>query len=154
MQPIDLRTARELIDFSGGEERLRPLGELQLRGAVALTNMIADPQIGVGYLADEVGMGKTYVALGVVALMRYFNPGLRVLYILPSANVQEKWAGREHPNFINTNVISNEFRIRTPDGRSGTPSISCPNIESLINAATTGYYGDIFVRMTSFSLGT
>ena len=153
MQPIDLRTARELIDFSGGDKRLKPLGELQLRGAVALTNMIADPSIGVGYLADEVGMGKTYVALGVVALMRYFNPSLRVLYILPSGNVQDKWAEREHPNFINTNVIAHDFRIRTPDGRSGTPSISCPNIESLINAATTGYYGDMFVRMSSFSLG-
>ena len=62
-----------------------------LIGAVALHNMIADPEVGLGYLADEVGMGKTYIALGVVALMRYFNPSLRVLYICPSRNVQEKW---------------------------------------------------------------
>ena len=52
-------------------------------------------------LADEVGMGKTYIALGVVAMLRYFNPMLRVLYICPSRNVQEKW-DREYKSFIRT----------------------------------------------------
>ena len=81
MKPLDLATARRILDFSGGDPTMKNLGELQLKGAVAIHNMIADPSIGMGYLADEVGMGKTYVALGVVALMRYFNPTLRVLYM-------------------------------------------------------------------------
>lgn len=153
MQPIDLKAAAKLIDFSGGQKDLESLGQQQLEGAVALHNMLADPAIGMGYLADEVGMGKTYTSLGTVALMRYFNPCLRVLYICPSANVQEKWAEREHPSFIKHNVLSDQFRIRTPEGNSGTPSISCSNVDSLINAATTGYFGDIFVRMSSFSMG-
>lgn len=152
MKPLDLATAKLLLDFSGGSDSLKALASLQLKGAVALHNMLADPEIGVGYLADEVGMGKTYVALGVVALMRYFNPGLRVLYICPSRNVQEKWYGREHPNFIRKNVLTSHFKIRTPEGEPGTPAISCASIEDLINAATTGYYGDIFVRMSSFSM--
>ena len=91
MNPIDLGTARCLIDFSGGDESLKRLGDVQLEGAVALQNMLADRKIGFAYLADEVGMGKTYIALGVVAMLRYFNPMLRVLYICPSRNVQEKW---------------------------------------------------------------
>lgn len=152
MQPIDLETASLLLDFSGGDERMKPLGELQLEGAVALQNMLADPDVGVGYLADEVGMGKTYVALGVVALMRYFNPGLRVLYICPSTNVQEKWHGREHPAFIRNNFRGTNFNIRTPQGDPGMPSAFCGSIEDLISAATTGYYGDLFVRMSSFSM--
>lgn len=152
MQPIDLATAQLLLDFSGGDDQLQELGRLQLEGAVTLQNMLANPEVGLGYLADEVGMGKTYIALGVVAMMRYFRPSLRVLYICPSRNVQEKWYGREHPNFFKKNVKTRNFKIRTPQGEPGTPSISCSSVEELIHAATTGYYGDIFVRMSSFSM--
>ncbi len=152
MQPIDLTTARMLLDFSGGDPQLEALGRLQLEGAVVLQNMLANHEVGMGYLADEVGMGKTYVTLGVVAMMRYFNPGYRVLYICPSRNVQEKWYGRELPNFIKTNVLTQNYKIRTPQGEPGTPSISCSSVDELIHAATTGFYGDIFVRMSSFSM--
>jgi hypothetical protein len=51
---------------------MESLGKQQLEGAVALHNMLA--RQGIAYLADEVGMGKTYIALGVVALMRRLNP--------------------------------------------------------------------------------
>lgn len=152
MEPIDLNSAAKLVDFSGGNSQMKALGRLQLSGAVALQNMLANPEVGMGYLADEVGMGKTYIALGAIAMMRYFNPGYRVLYICPSRNVQEKWYGRELPNFVKTNVLTRNFRVRTPQGDSGTPSISCANVDELIHAATTGYYGDIFVRMSSFSI--
>jgi hypothetical protein len=152
IQPIDLETAALLIDFSGGNEHLKPLGQLQLEGAVALQNMLSNPDIHLGYLADEVGMGKTYVALGVVALMRCFKPSLRVLYICPSTNVQEKWYARELPAFIGRNFKGTNFNIRTPQGKPGTPAAFCSNIKELIGAATIGYYGDFFVRMSSFSM--
>ena len=121
LERLDLATARKILDFSGGDPNLKALGELQLRGAVALHNMIATPEVGMGYLADEVGMGKTYIALGVVSLMRYFNPTLRVLYICPSANVQEKWYKREYINFARSNVKVSHFRVRTIDGRPAAP---------------------------------
>ena len=88
MNPIDLETARCLIDYSGGDTSLERLGEIQIEGAVAIQNMLVDPDVEFAYLADEVGMGKTYIALGVVAMLRYFNPMLRVLFICPSLNVQ------------------------------------------------------------------
>ncbi len=149
---IDLDTARRILDFSGGDPRLASLGELQLEGAVALYNMIADPNVGIGYLADEVGMGKTYVALGVTSLMRYFNPALRVLYICPSRNVQEKWYAREYRSFCKHNVRVNQYRVRTPDGKSAAPAISCRSVTELIRHAATGYYADFFVGMNAFSL--
>ncbi len=152
LKPIDLDTARRILDFSGGNESLESLGELQLEGAVALYNMIADPNVGIGYLADEVGMGKTYIALGVVSLMRYFNPALRVLYICPSSNVQEKWHAREYRSFCKHNVRVNQYRVRTPDGKSAAPAISCRSVTELIRHAATGYYADFFVGMNAFSL--
>ena len=151
MDPIDLMTARRLIDFSGGDESLRGLAELQIEGAVALQNMIANPEIGFAYLADEVGMGKTYVALGVVAMMRYFNPMLRVLYICPSRNVREKW-NREYKNFIRNNVRVRHGRIRTLQGFSATPYTNCQNVSDLLRVATSGYYADFFIGKDSFSM--
>ena len=151
MDPIDLTTARRLIDFSGGDESLRSLAELQIEGAVALQNMIANPEIGFAYLADEVGMGKTYVALGVVAMMRYFNPMLRVLYICPSRNVREKW-NREYKNFIRSNVRVFHGRIRTLQGFSATPYTNCQNVSDLLRVATSGYYADFFIGKDSFSM--
>ncbi|MCY4264939.1 MAG: DEAD/DEAH box helicase family protein [Gammaproteobacteria bacterium] len=152
IKPIDLATARRILDFSGGDDNLADLGELQLEGAVALYNMIANSKVGIGYLADEVGMGKTYIALGVVALMRYFNPALRVLYICPSNNVQEKWYAREYRSFCKQNVKVSQYRIRTPDGKSAAPAVSCRSLTELIRHAATGYYADFFVGMHAFSL--
>ena len=144
LQPIDLDTARRLIDFSGGDESLADLSDMQIEGATALQNMIVDPDVGFAYLADEVGMGKTYIALGVVAMLRYFNPMLRVLYICPSRNVQEKW-DREYKNFIRTNVRVNQGRIRTRQGLPAAPYISCRNVVELLHAAASGYYADYFI---------
>jgi hypothetical protein len=151
MRPLDIETAKAIIDFSGGQESLEELGNLQLEGAVALHNMISDPDVGLGYLADEVGMGKTYIALGVVALMRFFNPSLRVLYICPSRNVQEKWH-REYLSFIKHNVKGSQFLIRTAEGKPAAPYINCRNVPELIRMAAIGYFADFFVGKDSFSI--
>ena len=97
-------------------------------------------------------MGKTYVALGVVALMRYFNPTLRVLYICPSNNVQDKWYNREYRSFTEHNVTVNQYRIRTLDGKPASPRISCRNVSELIHNASLGFYADFFVGMNAFSV--
>lgn len=152
MNPVDLETARRLIDYSGGDESLKGLSEMQIEGAVAVQNMIVDPEIGLAYLADEVGMGKTYVVLGVVAMLRYFNPMLRVLYICPSRNVQEKW-DREYKSFIRNNVRVNQGRIRTREGRPAAPYASCRNVVDLLHDAASGYYADYFIGKGSFSIG-
>ena len=87
MQRIDQATALSLIDFSAGKSELKQLAVQQLEGAVALHNRLADHR--AAYLADEVGMGKTYIALGVAALMRRFNPSLRILYLLPNSTLSD-----------------------------------------------------------------
>ena len=152
MNPVDLETARRLIDYSGGDASLKGLSEMQIEGAVAVQNMIVDPEIGLAYLADEVGMGKTYIALGVVAMLRYFNPMLRVLYICPSRNVQEKW-DREYKSFIRNNVRVSQGRIRTRDGRPAAPYASCRNVADLLHDAASGYCADYFIGKGSFSIG-
>ena len=99
IEPVSTETARQLVDFGGGAMS-KALAEDQLQGAVALHNVLAKE--GFAYLADEVGMGKTYIALGVVSLIRFFHPGFRVLYITPRENIQRKWI-KELQNFTGTN---------------------------------------------------
>src|ERR1017187_9065771 len=95
-----MRTASKLLDFGA---RIGPgkRAEEQLEGAVAIHNILT--QHGVAYLADEVGMGKTYVALGALALFRHFDPSFRVLVIAPRAHIQNKWM-KEMRNFVAHNV--------------------------------------------------
>lgn len=82
---IDIATASQLLNF-GARIGSGPRAEEQLEGAVAMHNILEKNR--VAYLADEVGMGKTYVALGALALFRHFQPDFRVLIIAPRVNIQ------------------------------------------------------------------
>jgi len=54
-------------------------------------------------LCDEVGMGKTYVALGVIAQYLASYPRSRVLVLTPSSDLAEKWT-QDLERFRNENV--------------------------------------------------
>ncbi len=150
MQPIDLNTAQRLIDFSGGREELSGLGAQQLQGSLALHNKLA--QHRVAYLADEVGMGKTYVALGVVALMRRFNPDLRVLYLLPSVNVRDKWLKDFH-SFIEHNYRNADIIVRGIGdvAEPAAPQVTCDNLADLVHALASSTARDYFICTSAFS---
>jgi hypothetical protein len=145
---ISVDTAAQLLDFDRvirNPQRARD----QLHGAVALHNMLQSDR--VAYLADEVGMGKTYVALGVVALLRHFTPDLRVLVIAPRENIQQKWQ-REQGVFIKNNVRLDDLRVRMPGGLPARPLVHCRDLIQLLEETAVGPDRDFFVRLPSFSL--
>lgn len=121
----------------------------QLEGAVALHNLLK--QRRVAYLADEVGMGKTYVALGALALFRHFNPGFRALVIAPRENIQFKWM-KELRNFVANNVRYPDLRIKAVDGRPARPLVACENLVGFVQEVALDPDRDFFLRMSSFSL--
>src|SRR5438128_1944940 len=145
---ISVGTAEQLLDFGA---RIGPgqRAQEQLEGAVALYNILRLRR--VAYLADEVGMGKTYVALGALALFRHFNPAFRVLVLAPRQNIQAKWM-KEMRNFVSYNVRFADLRVRSVDGQPVRELVSCENLVDLVHAVTTSPDRDFFVRMTSFSL--
>jgi hypothetical protein len=147
---IDLEAARQLLDFGN---RLGPSqsarAEDQLEGAVALHNILE--RHGVAYLADEVGMGKTYVALGALALFRHFEPQFRVLIIAPRRNIQSKWV-KEFRNFVRHNVRVADLRVRGLNFEPARPLIECERLSHFVREVTTDADRDFFLRMTSFSL--
>lgn len=145
---ISLRTAERLLDFGARIGRGQRARE-QLEGAVALHNILEE--CGVAYLADEVGMGKTYVALGAMALFRHFQPDFRVLVIAPRENIQMKWM-KELGNFVSYNVRFPDLRVKAIDGRPVRSLVACENLVSFVREATLNPDRDFFVRLSSFSL--
>ncbi|WSA83889.1 helicase-related protein [Micromonospora sp. NBC_01796] len=96
-------------------------------------------------------MGKTYVALGVVALLRHFQPDLRLLVIAPRANIQHKWQ-REQNVFTANNVRLDDLRVRMPDGLPARPLVHCDSLIELLEETAVAPDRDFFVRLPSFSL--
>lgn len=147
---LGLETALQLLDFSGGQDQGQQAWASQLQGAVALHNVLVRER--VAYLADEVGMGKTYVALGAAALFRHFQPDWRVLYIAPRENIQLKWR-KELLNFTRHNWRVSDNRVRTYAGTPAYGLAVCGNLLELAREAALNPNRDFLLRLSSFSFG-
>ncbi|MCB9479343.1 MAG: DEAD/DEAH box helicase [Deltaproteobacteria bacterium] len=145
---IDIQAAEQLLDLDariGQPSRARS----QLEGAVALHNILERHK--VAYLADEVGMGKTYVALGTLALFRHYNPEFRFLVIAPQENLQHKWV-KEYSNFVHHNIKFSDLRLRSAAGNPTRSSAACRNLKDFIDELVRNPRQDFFLRLTSFSM--
>lgn len=140
----------QFIDFSAGNAEFNDLASIQQEGSIALYNILNQDTDSLAYLADEVGMGKTFIALGTVMLMRYLNPSLRVLYIAPNRQLKDQWI-EEYQRFIKNHVKLSHGHIRSFSGSSAVPYADCNSLNDLIQNTTDGYFADYFVQMNSFS---
>ncbi|MBZ0116224.1 MAG: DEAD/DEAH box helicase family protein [Sandaracinaceae bacterium] len=145
---IDREAADALLDFGRRIGAGRRADE-QLAGAVAIHNMLREHR--VAYLADEVGMGKTYVALGALALFRHYKPDFRVLVIAPRENIQRKWQ-KELTNFAAHNVRFPDLRVASIDRAPARPLVDCGSLLHFVREVTLDPHRDFFLRMSSFSL--
>lgn len=97
------------------------------------------------YVADEVGLGKTYIAAGISILLRHFgdNPeNFHCVIVVPKKNLQDKWK-KDLNNFINNNYLIND------DAKSSLLlNYNC--IKDKISTINPEEKHTIF-RMTSFS---
>lgn len=138
------------IDFSAGNPEFKQLADIQQEGSIALYNILNKETESIAYLADEVGMGKTFIALGTVMLMRYLNPSLKVLYIAPNRQLKDQWID-EHERFIKNHAKLSDGNIKTFSGESAVPYANCNSLKEVIELLSSGYYADYFVQMNSFS---
>ena len=88
-EPMTPEDVGALIDFTVPGKETESMARMQREGVAALYNILCKGPIA--YLADEVGMGKTYQALALAALTWNEKPGARILFISPRQNLQEKW---------------------------------------------------------------
>jgi len=61
----------------------------QAEGVAGLWNLLSNHQLAL--LADEVGMGKTYQAMGVMLLLWQVKPDARVLVMAPNRTLCNNW---------------------------------------------------------------
>jgi hypothetical protein len=96
----------EYIDFDGaGESEQSDTAKLQSMGVAALWHRIQEDNFA--YLADEVGMGKTRQAMGVIATQFLRKPDSRVVIICPGKPLQDQWKSEWH-TFISCCLRENE----------------------------------------------
>ncbi|MEZ2299376.1 SNF2-related protein [Variovorax sp. RCC_210] len=100
------------IDFDGGggEHACSAQGRAQSEGVAALWHLLRTK--GFGYLADEVGMGKTRQAMAVIALQILEDPLAQIVIVCPGRTLQEQWL-REWDAFIRTCYLAADDRLRS-----------------------------------------
>jgi hypothetical protein len=118
-KPIRPEDVRELIDFGLPDEkahsRYASMATLQAEGVAAIYSILC--RLDFAYLADEVGMGKTYQALGVAAVLWNLKPNARIVFVSPRRNLQTKWI-RDYTNFVRNNY-------RRPQSNTGDAILKC-----------------------------
>lgn len=148
---VNLESARGFLDFAGARPAdLAPIASAQLEGAVALYNRLAERHLA--WLADEVGMGKTYVALGVAALLKRQNPQARILIVVPSSRLQQKWL-KEIGLFTSACVQQRDGRARGADDLPARPIVQPGSLYEMGRAMLLDADRDMLVTMSSFSFG-
>ncbi|CAI8765468.1 Type III restriction endonuclease subunit R [Pseudomonas sp. IT-P12] len=91
------------INFDAGNDAWQYSGEdismpaRQIEGVAGLWNKLS--MHNVALLADEVGMGKTFQALGIIALLWKLKPNAKVLVMAPREDICHQWA-REYAAFL------------------------------------------------------
>src|SRR5262245_49530904 len=74
----------------------------QLATVVRVTGLLGARR--TGFLADDVGMGKTFEAIALIATLRRIRPRARVLVVAPTPLMRSKWI-REMTQFFHQNVL-------------------------------------------------
>ena len=150
MKTISRAFASALIDFAPtNASQAFGFAEAQLDGAVAAYNMLATN--GVAYIAYEVGMGKTYVALGVLGLLRHVKPDAKAMIIAPRENIQRKWE-KEFLNFVRVNWKIEDNRFKNLSKGPVRPPVVCERLHDLAFAMYKHEDCDPILRMTTFSV--
>lgn len=123
LKPMDVA---KWINFGGvsGEWTYAPdqptgMAALQTEGVAHLWSVLSRSPVAL--LADEVGMGKTFEALGVAALLWRKKPDAKILVIAPNRDICAHWQ-REFSSFTrDLYVKADDFVKSKMDGKPVPP---------------------------------
>lgn len=104
----------------------------QTEGVAYLWNLLSTK--GVALLADEVGMGKTFQALGVAALLWKLKPDARVLVMAPGRDICRHWR-REFETFVRVHYRDADHCVKNIVDGGPVPSVQqCYRLDDLVSA--------------------
>jgi len=117
---LNKQEARKMIDLNPKDLIDADIAKRQFEVIVKGFNHLNQSKNNFLYIADEVGLGKTYVALGIASLLRHFSTNkehYKDFIIVPKKNLQSKWR-KEIRNFISNNYLLECNIVKTPLGTS------------------------------------
>lgn len=117
MATLDKNSIKEILNLQSPLIGL-DIAERQLEVIRRGFNHLYQEDQNILYIADEVGLGKTYIAIGIASLLRHFssNPGnYQDVIIVPKGNLQQKWE-KEIKQFINHNYLIYDNRVKSVIG--------------------------------------
>ena len=136
---------KSILNLRTNESIGKELADRQLAVITKGYQFLNNLDNNVLYIADEVGLGKTYIAAGIVLLFRHFSKNKnshKDLIIVPKKNLQDKWK-KELGNFVSKNYLLDNTNVKE--------SYTFENcVKDRIKAIETEDPVTIF-RMTSFS---
>lgn len=151
MRYLDKQEIRKILNLRGSDLILPSIAERQLEVIRRGFNFLHQPDNNALYIADEVGLGKTYIALGIASLMRHFstNPeAYQDVILVPKENLQQKWA-KEIRQFAHNNYLQNDNIVKSVIGH---PVGNIQILDSL-KPFTDDLPGYHIYRNSSFSFG-
>jgi hypothetical protein len=137
------------------------LNELQTQGCYRLWNTLCDDGLRFAYLADEVGMGKTYQALGVLGVLHYLKPNAKVIIICPGKEMQKQWSSDWHsffqekycPEGMDGQLKSRRINANgVPNFESSVQPLLCDNLAQFAASLVAAKQSAYLLRYPSFSL--
>lgn len=138
----------EYINFDGADEQWTycatdvSMAARQAEGVAYLWNMLAAQDVAL--LADEVGMGKTYQALGVISMLWQAKPNARILIMAPNRDICRHWM-REYKAFLKQHYRETDHVVRNgADGGPVNAMAFCPNLHALVDEVKRGW-GRVFL---------
>ena len=136
---------KTILDLKTNEYIGKELANRQLDVIIKGYQYLINPENNLLYIADEVGLGKTYIAAGIAILLRHFSKnseGHKDVIIVPKKNLQDKWK-KELGNFVSKNYRSEKVHVKSAYTFDGC-------IKDRIRPISINEPLTIF-RMTSFS---
>ncbi|AVP97757.1 hypothetical protein C7S18_11355 [Ahniella affigens] len=127
---------RDQPDWQYASDGAASMASRQAEGVAYLWNLLA--QQGVALLADEVGMGKTFQALGVAALLWKMKPDARVLVMAPNRDICAHWR-REFQAFVEFHYRPVDHCVKNGVDGGPVPAVhTLTRLEDLVAAVEQG----------------
>ena len=123
---------RNYPDWHYQADNRESMAAKQTEGVAYLWNLLSAN--GVALLSDEVGMGKTFQALGVAALLWKLKPDARVLVMAPGRDICRHWR-REFETFVRVHYREADHCVKNIVDGGPIPSVQqCYRLADLVSA--------------------
>lgn len=110
-----IKDIKSILNLRSNDSIGEELANRQLEAITKSYQYLSKQDNNIIYIADEVGLGKTYIAAGIAMLFRHFSADANYhkdLIIVPKKNLQDKWK-KELKNFINNNYLCEDDLIKS-----------------------------------------